>query len=177
MPVLARKWMGYLKASGVIREMVIAGSHHPAVLDKASEITADLSPMNSAGEAQALWSFVRHGIRYVEDPAGDDHFQAPEVTLRRLAGDCDDQVILLGSLFRSLGFRVRVVFVFRTPPKNYEADFPEHVYLEVNVNKNGVDEMWFCVETIPLPDDHGGYYFAPFGRGVNRGYREFVQVD
>ncbi len=177
MQAIARKWMSFTKASGLIKQMILEGSHQPEVLDTAAEIISDLAPMNYVGEAQAIWLFVRDNVRYVEDPSGDDHFQGPTVTMARHAGDCDDQVILLACLLRSIGFRTRIVFVFHDPPKNYSVDFPEHVYLECDVNKGGGPPNWVCVETIPLPDNFGGFSFAIFGVPYPRGYREFLMVD
>jgi len=177
MAALVRKWLSYSKASGLIRRMIVEGSHDIAVLDKAAELTSELSPMNYAAEAQVLWAYVRNNIRYLDDPTGDDHFQGAAITMARQAGDCDDQVILLGSLLRSIGFETRIVFVFKDPPKNYDADFPAHVYLELNVNKGSEFPLWVCAETVPLPDDRGGFYYATFGAQYPKGFREYVEVN
>lgn len=172
-----RKWVSYSKAAGIIRNMILEGSHEPAVLDKAAAVVRQLG-RDPAAQAQALWSYVRYTVVYLEDPYGDDHFQGPPVTMARGAGDCDDQVILLGSLLRSIGFQVRLVFVFADQPKNYEADFPVHVYLEVNVAKLDPHEpLWVCADTVPSPDDHGGFYYARFGSTYPAGFREYVEVN
>lgn len=171
-----RKWVSYSKAAGIIRNMILEGSHDPAVLDKAAAVVRQLPP-NPAAQAQALWSFVRGAVTYLEDPYNDDHFQGPAVTLQRRAGDCDDQVVLLGALLRSVGFQVRLVFVFSERPKNYEADFPLHVYLEVNIEKGNFEPLWICADTVPSPDDQGGFYEARFGVDFPAGFREYVEVN
>jgi len=48
-------------------------------------------------------------IRYVADESGD-RWQAPEETIRRGAGDCEDQALLLHRLLRKDGIDSTVVF-------------------------------------------------------------------
>jgi hypothetical protein len=172
-----RRWISYGKAAGILKTMITDGSHDPAVLDKASNLVGGLSALNYAGQAQALWMYVRNCILYLEDPRNDDHFQSPAVTMQRQAGDCDDQVILLGSLLRAIGFQVRLVFVFRNPPQDYTSDFPDHVYLDVNMEHGADGPIWVTAETIPTPDDHGGFYVARFGTSFPHGFREYLEVD
>jgi transglutaminase-like putative cysteine protease len=174
-----RRWLTYSKASGILKSMIIDGSHDPAVLDKAAELVKGLGQLNYPAQAQALWLYVRNTIFYLSDPYHEDHFQTPAVTMQRGAGDCDDQVILLGSLLRSVGFQVRLVFVFHQPPKNYEADFPDHVLLEVNLDSDNAEQspMWVAAETIPTPDDCGGFYLARFGAQRGQGFREYLDVS
>lgn len=171
-----RKWVSYSKAAGIIRQMIVEGSHAPAVLDKSREIVLCVS-RNPASQAQALWYYVAKRITYIEDPYNDDHFQAPEITMRLRCGDCDDQVILLGSLLRSVGFETRLVFVFKDRPKDYSADFPEHVYLQVNVERDSnAASMWVDVDTVDQPGYGGNMESALYGRFVPVGFREYVEI-
>jgi len=48
-------------------------------------------------------------IRYVDD-VGGDYWQSPAETVRRGAGDCEDQAIYLQHLLRRRGIRSEVVF-------------------------------------------------------------------
>lgn len=48
-----------------------------------------------------LW--VQQNIRYVHDPKDMELVQTPEKTLQWLAGDCDDQAVLVSSLLESIG--------------------------------------------------------------------------
>jgi transglutaminase-like putative cysteine protease len=173
--VSTRKWVGYSKAVGILSGMIVEGSHDPKVLDLAAKLVHDLGPMNYPAQAQALWLWVRKKILYLSDPYNEDVFQAPDLTMKRQAGDCDDQVILLGSLLRSIGFRVRLVFVFRDRPQNYATEFPEHVYLQVDVNQNSPEEYWVDCDTIPVPQGKQ-MALSPFGETLPVGFREYCEV-
>ena len=172
-----RRWISFQKAAGLLRAMIIDGSHEAPVLDKSAALCRGFSALNYPAQAFALWNYVRNGIAYLEDPRNDDHFQSPAVTMQRGAGDCDDQVILLGSLLRSIGFSTRLVFVFSAPPKDYSVDFPEHVFLEFNADRTDTEELWTCADTVPTPDDNGGFYYARFGCSFKYGFKEYVGVD
>lgn len=172
MPVSNRAWVGFSKASALIQSMIVEGSHSSAVLDLAADLARDSAPMGKVSQAQAIWQWVTSNIYYLEDPFSDDHFQTPAVTLKRGAGDCDDQAILLGSLLRSIGIEVRLVFVFDAPPTGSPTEFPAHVYIEGNVQG-----QWAAMETIPVPGAGGGFYFPKFAQQEPDGYRERVQVQ
>lgn len=172
----ARRWVSFRKAAGLIRNLIIEGSHEAAVLDKVAELCRGVGH-DPAAHAFVLWNWVRTHVYYLDDPRNDDHFQTPEVTMKRLAGDCDDQTILLGSLLRAVGFQVRLVFLFSQPPKDYSVEFPEHVYLEFNADKTGNSPLWTCADTVPRPDGYGDQQYARFGQEVNVGFAEYIEVD
>jgi len=50
-------------------------------------------------EVKAVWKFVRDGVRYTLDPFHRDLYQRAWRTLQLGKGDCDDYVILGGSIF------------------------------------------------------------------------------
>jgi hypothetical protein len=54
--------------------------------------------------------FQARGIRYVPDPAGQDHWQTPEETQQRWAGDCEDKAFWLFAQLKQNGYsHVRLV--------------------------------------------------------------------
>lgn len=59
------------------------------------------------GEISTLTKFVRDRIRYVRDVRNVETIQTPEVTLRQMAGDCDDKATLLSALLESIGHHTR----------------------------------------------------------------------
>lgn len=77
--------------------------------------------------AAEIFSWVRSHVRYVKDPIGVETVQAPLVTARLRAGDCDDQSVLVAALAMSIGIpaRFRVVGSSR--------DRFVHVYPELHV--------------------------------------------
>lgn len=177
MPDMQRTWISFGKAKTILARMIVESSHTPEVLDLAADLARDCVMLDKAAQAQALWAYVKSNIYYLEDPYTDDHFQTPQVTLKRQAGDCDDQVILLGSLLRSIGFQVRLVFVFDNPPTGAPAEFPAHVYLEANVGRGPGEEIWAAMETIPVPSPGGGFYYPTFAQQEPGGFRERVRVE
>jgi hypothetical protein len=75
-------------------------------------------------EVRALFRYVGHNIRYQKDPVGIETVQAPLVTLKIGAGDCDDLSGLLIGLALSIGVSIRVRVV------GYSKDDFTHIWPE-----------------------------------------------
>ena len=82
------------------------------------------------GEVEWIFNQIRHpgskyAVRYTRDMILADTFTAPERTmLKKHGGDCDDYVILMGSMLMSVGHPVRIR-VIQTKDKSSWS----HVYL------------------------------------------------
>jgi len=87
-----------------------------------------------------LADWVQTHVTYVMDPDGAEYVQSPVVLIQRIAstgtayGDCDDHVLLLGSLIYSLGIKVKVAGV-----KLPGALIYNHVMLMCPVNGQWLD--------------------------------------
>lgn len=87
---------------------------------------------NDVSKARVLFDFVRSRMRYVKDNFFMETVGTAGLHLRTFissgfaAGDCDDHVVLLGSLLTSIGYPVRIV----TVRASRGAGPFEHVYLE-----------------------------------------------
>ena len=90
----------------------------PNLLDIPSAIFADavlpyvepnnprvVSLANQLTTPRSMFEWVRDNIEYV--PEAVEHFQRPDETLDRKAGDCEDNAILLASLLSAKGYRNR----------------------------------------------------------------------
>ena len=78
-------------------------------------------------EAEAIFNWIRANIRFTYDPEGAELLQDVEAILRYRASDCDDMVILGGSMLRSVGVPVRIVIIASDPsaPESFN-----HIYLQ-----------------------------------------------
>ncbi len=85
-------------------------------------------------EACALFEWVRDHVRYVRDIVDVETLTSPGKMLEQLAGDCDDQAVLLAALFESVGYPTRFVVTAYNIPGRYE-----HVYLQVCVDGQWID--------------------------------------
>ena len=65
----------------------------------------DLTPEN----AKKIFDYVFENVKYVPDIDNIETLQTAEVSLKNKFGDCDDFAILLGSLYRSIGFTYALV--------------------------------------------------------------------
>lgn len=86
--------------------------------------------------AKAIFYFCRDEIHYAYDACGVEVVEAPSVILRTKKADCDSIVVLLASLFESIGFPCQYVTI--------KSDFKQpnefsHVYMRVKVPYKG----WF----------------------------------
>lgn len=99
-------------------DFIIRFGQMPEVRQAAIDIIGDAGNHDQRRQAAALLGFVRYRVRFTLDPIGSEFIISP---LRMLAdirrrgfayGDCDDHVLLLGSLAASLGIPSRAVGVY-----------------------------------------------------------------
>jgi len=88
-------------------------------------IAAGVRSKDQVGEARAIYNFVVKRIRYQKDPVSLETVQAPTVTLKLGAGDCDDHSGLVAALALSVGLPVR----FRV--LGYDSDHLIHIFPEI----------------------------------------------
>lgn len=107
----------------------------------ALSIVANLPPKCWSCEAKAVQQYIFNNIRYVRDIDDIDTISTPEKTLEYRQGDCDDMVILAGTLLQSIGHPVRLLAVgFNKKPLS-------HVLLETLIG-----DKWVAMElTESLP--------------------------
>ena len=100
------------------------------------------APQNDECESTLLWNFVVLNVRYVLDPDGYDLFSTLKHTLLTGGGDCDDMVIALAALHRSLGWRSVRARVVSTKGSHWE-----HVYTMVGLPKaNATPTRWVALD-------------------------------
>lgn len=144
-----------------------AAQSDPIVQSVASRATSHQA--SPAAKLSALWMWVKHCVRFVQDDTlirqllnESDHFElliAPPVLLRMSdpRGDCDDFTMLLDALARACGFEVGIVTLAcdRRRPGEYS-----HVY-----GCAWLPDGMLC----PLDASHGKYpgWEVP-GRDVQR---------
>jgi len=99
---------GYAGTAETIKRMedlVQQGKVHPDIIAKATEIVRGVPAKDYEGEARAIFNWVKQNVRYTRDPNGAEMLQAPWVTLKRRAADCDCSSTLLNSLAEAVGLR------------------------------------------------------------------------
>ncbi|RKX99285.1 hypothetical protein DRP77_13570 [Candidatus Poribacteria bacterium] len=124
-------------AARYIIEKIWEGRAHPVIHELASVIltrrTPDgrwvVPPKDWEAEVRAIFKFVQNAIRYTRDTYGMDTYRRAIRTLQLNMGDCDDQVILLGSLLQAVGYPIalKIVDTTDTPPGF------NHIYLLVGL--------------------------------------------
>lgn len=103
----------------------------------ALSLVADLPARNWLAEVDALHSFVKNEIRYVQDPVGLELVATPLKTLDYAQGDCDDKSTLLAALLESIGHPAQFVAV------GIQGGPFSHVLVETKIGEN-----WVPLETI-----------------------------
>jgi len=127
---------GTLETLKIMRKIVIAWKTNPEIRSLAIRITSDIPGKDFAGEISAVQNWVRSNIRYVQDVNGVETLQTPDVTLTILAGDCDDQSILVACLLESIGHPTRFFAMGFSPGEM------EHVFTQTRLGAG-----WASVET------------------------------
>lgn len=106
------------------------------------------------GQAKALQAWVQSNIRYIQDPTDSDGgvelVQTPQYTLQQLAGDCDDQSVLIAAMLCAIGHPARFVAV------GFENQPLSHVLVQTKIGNTGTESDWVTVETI-VPQAFGWF--------------------
>jgi len=92
----------------LIADKIREGRYDPVVRKLAAEAVRGVPARDWFGEVKAIWDFVRRNVRYTLDTYGRDFFQRARRTLQLGIGDCDDQVILMGSMLQAIGHPVLI---------------------------------------------------------------------
>lgn len=135
-----------------IRQLIEDAKRDPAFRDRAAQVVAHVPERDQRGEVEAVFDFVRGGIRYLRDPwseGGLELFTTPQLLLEqmddgRAIGDCDDHVILAAAILETIGYRTR----FRIgglPPDHYR-----HIWLEAQTR-----EGWLPLELVKKDEPFG----------------------
>lgn len=125
---------GIFKTIRVMRALLNQSKIDP-VIRQAAVSCVFLTPEKSAlSEVSALFYFVRDHIRYLHDINGVETIATPDKTLQSKIGDCDDQSLLLGALFESIGYVTRFIVAGYHVP-----GMVEHVYIQVCADGEWID--------------------------------------
>ena len=113
-------------------DLVAKGRANPVVIQTATIITRNIPHKDYFGEAAAIFDYVKKDIRYTRDPRGVELLMAPEITLKRGAGDCDDLALVIASLAEAVGMQSG----FETVRANAQApDEFTHVYAIIRTDR------------------------------------------
>lgn len=111
---------GLEKVVSTIRTMIEHYRGEEFVRETALQLTSSIPVNPRTGHpdrrnfdqiASAIYNFIIRTIHYVRDQHGIERLQTPDATLKLRTGDCDDMVILGGSLLESLGVPTRLKLV------------------------------------------------------------------
>ena len=102
----------------IVHNLSVEFGNHPKVREFVTgTVLCNVSDNDLDRIARQISSFVRHNIKYLPDPYGAEFLVSPLVYIammtdnRQSFGDCDDHVLFLNSLWRSVGLETRVVGV------------------------------------------------------------------
>lgn len=127
-----------------IKHYIKQSSLYPEIKLTAESIVRDedIPENDKMSTVKAVFNWVKEKVYYIKE--FPETFKAPWTMLEiiqqegQVSGDCDDFTILLGSLLRSLGFRVAVVITQSRNKNTYT-----HVFLQVKFQSNG---LWMSLD-------------------------------
>jgi transglutaminase-like putative cysteine protease len=148
---------GVFTTASTMRQLINAYKTDVELRSTAANLVFLTPEKNDLAEVEALFNFVRDNIRYLKDVHAVETLTTPDRTLQLGYGDCDDQVVLLGSLLESIGYPTKIVLTGYGDPGIFE-----HVYLQTLIQNQWVDMD--PTEQIPLgfaPPDPVAYWTEP----------------
>lgn len=116
----------------VLSDLIFEYGTDPQVRVRTTSLFDGLGNDDRQGQFAAITHFMEDNVRYVRDPLGVEYVRSPTAMFRELDsfkmanGDCDDQVLLAGSMLHSVGFRVRPIGLNLFTP-----DYYDHVAMQV----------------------------------------------
>lgn len=142
------------KLIGLVRVGII----DPRIRRSTIEIvrSAGVDPVNHLAAARVIFSWIKSNIAFVNDPAGVETLQAPDLTLYKLrAGDCDDHSILVATMAGSIGIPARFVTI------GANVDRFSHIFPELRIRGE-----WIAADTTA----RSGFGVKPPAIGVSKIY-------
>lgn len=180
--ILDRQPLRLAEANGVVRYRVGYGSTDAeqilAVLSKliseygidprVRRFTTSLFGMevgndDRSGQVRAVTSFMADNVRYVRDPLGIEYVRSPLAMLDEYEkfgmanGDCDDQVLLSGSMLNSIGFAVRPVGIHL-----FDSEYHDHVALQIQGDRGQIVNYDPCNPNDQFADPKGDVLLGRF---------------
>lgn len=116
---------GIRRTLQIMADLASQAKRDPQIRELALDVVRYVRPKDYAGEAAAVFDWVRQNIHYRRDVRGVEVVTWPQKTLEYSAGDCDDMVTLLAALLEAIGQRVRFVAMGQRPGRF------SHVFAEV----------------------------------------------
>jgi hypothetical protein len=95
----------------------------------------DLGSLDAS--AQAVWDFLKHQIRYVEDSGLMQHMKLPNALVSTSTGDCKSYSLFAAGIMANLGYPVTFRFAGYSGAKH-----PGHVYILAGENPVIIDAVW-----------------------------------
>lgn len=106
----------------IARILAKAGARTETIRRLAIQITAPYK--NDREKLEAVHTWIRNNIAFIQDTAGAETFQTPQKTLELQGGDCDDLAILARAILASIGFICRWGLV-------YHGESARHIFVWV----------------------------------------------
>lgn len=116
----------------IVARLIIEGSKNDKVRNFTISLLRDkgipLYPF-SYNAVNAIYEFVNKNVEYVKDIRRIETHYTAEKILENLYGDCDDKVIIAGSMLRTIGMDICICLMDLNNKKSYD-----HIFLLVLLN-------------------------------------------
>ena len=146
----------------LLEDEIQQGKRDPNVRKIAGQVLKKVPSRDWKAEAIALFEYTRKVIRYTRDPAGVELFQSPARALDHGIGDCDDQVIFLGSLLQCVGYPIMLRVIGLRGSDSFQ-----HIYIMVGLPPHDPAEYMPLDPSRPEP---AGWELPESQRGLLQDY-------
>lgn len=147
-----------------MRKIILESSRNPLIIDWARDIVSSCDWKDVDCEIASIYEYIRDNSRYVHDPLGLEYIETPLHAYEKITSgqlwhaDCDDMSVLSLSLYRAIGYPVKLRAV------SYRSSGSlGHVYGIVYVKGD-----WIPVDLIAL-NGYPGFEKKPYYRKFDYG--------
>lgn len=148
--------VGLIQRLQEIRREILKGSSSLYISGLAAGIRQSSRNHTDEDEARAYFEWVQKNVAWEEDTS--DHLMEPKEIVGRGRAECENQVILLGSLLRSRRFPL----IFKTTATREDLDEMSHIHLLVGVPRRS-PLNWIAIDsTIQEPMGTESQHYAAY---------------
>ena len=138
-----------------------------SVRSLADNIIINYPEGNSADllRAAAIFEYVKNNVTYLSDDIqyGGDYVASPQQTLKTKKGDCDDQAVLMASLFAAANIKYRMLKLGNV---HDEYHLVTEFCIEVRMKNKFAEKLNKFYENCDRSFDLNGYYFFEEQDGI-----------
>lgn len=108
----------------ILGNLIEEGSQDPKIREASLIILKNCKGRDYLCELKAIFNWMKQNFVFRGDVTGRDSYHSPRRLLTLMCGDCDDSLILAGSLAASVGYPILIKIISQDKNKPFHHIYP-----------------------------------------------------